>query len=109
VKKGIAYGGPTDLPTDDAAAREREGREADDAKYRELRLREEREKREMAEKLKAVLESIEPHDRREAMPMRQISITVTEEQHQTLTARAREARVTLRKLIAVALKPLWEK
>jgi hypothetical protein len=33
----------------------------------------------------------------------------TDEQHQILTTRAREARVTTRKLIAAALKPLWTK
>jgi hypothetical protein len=106
-RKEIDYSPPASNPEDEAADREKN--ELAEAAQKAARLGKKAEMKATDEKRQAVLDSIAPHERREAMPMRQISIMCTDEQHQILTARAREARVTTRKLIAAALKPLWTK
>lgn len=106
-KDSVDYTSPTTSPKDEADERER--LEAADAAEKAARIAKKAEMKAIDEKRQAVLDSIAPHERREAMPMRQISIVCTDEQHQILTERARQARVTTRKLIAIALKPLWTK
>lgn len=62
----------------------------------------------LLEMKKAVLETFEPHERRAKRPARQISFTITEEEHENLAVNARTAGVTMRALILRAIKPFTE-
>jgi hypothetical protein len=98
-------GFPTLAITDGTAAAERREREAEFAKDDAVIARE----GELEAAQRALVDRIEPRDRREKRPMRQISIMVSQREHENLTANARDLGVTLRTLIARTLKPATER
>lgn len=98
-------GFPTLAITEGAPAAERREREAEFAKDDALI----RVEGELEAAQKALVERIEPRDRREKRAMRQISIMVSQREHENLSANARDLGVTLRTLIARTLKPATER
>lgn len=62
----------------------------------------------LREQAHAVLGTIEPHERRAPTPARQISFSLTEEEHANFATNARKAGVTMRTLILRAIKPFTE-
>jgi hypothetical protein len=95
-------------------AEREDAREGEEREREASRAAEEKERRrlaqiELAERQKAILHAIKPHEQRRNQPMRQVSFWVTEEEHENLSENARNLGLTKRALIAKCLQPVTQK